>query len=68
LIGRIQSANYLFFTKDEFDSKGTSHKKPLYIIGKCKDYVIAKVFIDNDSILNVLPRYVPDKMHMDAFQ
>jgi hypothetical protein len=66
LVGRIQAANYLYFTDDELDPEGVGHNKPLYITVKCKDCVIAKVLIDNGSALNVLPRHVLDKMPVDA--
>jgi hypothetical protein len=31
LVGRIHAANYLYFTEDEMDVKGTGHNKPLYV-------------------------------------
>ena len=65
-MGRIQATNYLYFTDDELGPEGVGHNKSLYITIKCKDCVIAKVLIDNGSALNVLPRHVLDKMHIDA--
>jgi hypothetical protein len=48
LVGRIHVTNYLYFTKEELDAKGTRHNKPVYIT------IRYKVFIDNGSALNVL--------------
>jgi len=66
LVGRIQATNYLYFTYDELDLEGTSHNKPLYITVKFKDCMISKVLIDNNSALNMFPRHVFNKMHVDA--
>ena len=45
LVGRIQATNYLYFIEDELDPKGKCHNKPLFILIKYKDYVIAKKLI-----------------------
>jgi hypothetical protein len=66
LVGRIQATNYIYFTDDELNHEGTGHNNPLYITVKCKDCVIAKVLIDNGLALNVLPRHVLHKMHVDT--
>jgi len=54
LVGRIQTSNYMHFTKDEMGPDGTMHNKPLYIIVWCKDILIRKVLINNGFALNVL--------------
>jgi hypothetical protein len=66
LIERIKSLNYFYFTEDEFDPKRTMHNKPLFITMKCKNCMVAKVLIDNGSILNVLPKHMLDQMLIDA--
>ena len=65
LVGRIHASNYLYFTEDELDAEGTGHNKPLYITVRCKDCLIGKVFIDNGSALNVLPRHMLNEMPVD---
>jgi len=65
LVGRIHSANYLYFTQDELDAEGTGHNKPLYVTVRCKDCLIGKVLINNGSTLNVLPRHMLDEMPVD---
>jgi hypothetical protein len=59
------TANYLYFMKDELDAEGTGHNKPLYVTVRCKDCLIGKVLIDNGSAFNVLPRHMLDEMPVD---
>lgn len=56
----------MYFTKDELNHQGTRHNEPLYIIIKCKDYMINKVSINNGLALNVLPSHVLDRLLADA--
>ena len=65
LVGRIRTANYLYFTEDELDAEGMGHNKPLYVTVRCKDCLIGKVLIDNGSALNMLPRHMLDEMLID---
>jgi len=51
--GRIHTANYIYFTKDEINTRGMSYNKPLYITVRCKDCTIGKVLVDNGLDLNV---------------
>jgi len=65
LVGRIHATNYLYFTANELDAEGTGHNKPLYITTRCKDCLIRKVFVDNGSALNVLPKHMLKEMLVD---
>jgi len=65
LVWRIHATNYLYFIKDELDIKGIEHNKPLYITIRCKDLLIGKVFIDNGSTFNMLPKYMLKEMHVN---
>ena len=65
LVGSIHASNYWYFIEDEIDAKGTRHNKPLYVTIQCKDCLIDKVLIDNDSALNVLPRHMLEEMLVD---
>jgi len=65
LVGRIYATNYLYFTKHKLDAERTRHKKPLYITIKCKDCLIGKVFIDNGSAFNVIPKHMMKEMLVD---
>lgn len=42
------------------DLVGTDHTKALHIIVNCKSYIIAKVLVDNGSVLNVLLQHIMD--------
>ena len=55
IIGNITTNNYLTFTNDEIPSKGIGHNKALHIFIKCKDHIIIRVLVHNDSSLNVMP-------------
>jgi hypothetical protein len=66
LVGRIHITNYLYFTKKELDTKGTRHNKLVYITIRYKDCLIYKVFIDNGSALNVLPKHMLKEMFVDT--
>jgi len=65
LVRRIHATNWLYFTEDKINARGTGHNKPLYIIVRCKACIIGKVLVDNGSTLNVLPKHVLDKMLVD---
>jgi hypothetical protein len=65
LVGRIHASNYIYFTADELDVEGTGHNKPLYITVKCKDCLIGKVLVDNDSNLNILLKHILKEMPID---
>jgi len=65
LVERIQASNYLYFTEDELNPDSIRHNKSLYIAMQCKDVLIRKVLVDNDSALYVLPRHIFKEMHVD---
>lgn len=54
----------MYFTEDELGPDGTEHNKPLYIMIRCKNFLIRKVF-DNGSALNRLPRHMLKEMPID---
>ncbi|KAL0533834.1 hypothetical protein IC582_028105 [Cucumis melo] len=56
IIGNITSSNSIVFTDDEIPPEGLGHTKALHIQLKCKDYVIARVLVDNGSALNIMPK------------
>lgn len=47
------------------DPVGTGHTKALHITIKCKDYIVVKVLIDNDSAFNVLPYHIINQLPID---
>jgi len=62
IVSHIMANDYLTFTEEEIPIKGRGHNKALHISVKCMDYVLARVLIDNDSSLNVMPKATLDKL------
>ncbi|KAA0061974.1 Gag-pro-like protein [Cucumis melo var. makuwa] len=65
IIGNITSSNSIVFTDDEIPPEGLGHTKALHIQVKCKDYVIARVLVDNGSTLNIMPKSTLLKLPVD---
>ncbi|KAA0034023.1 Gag-pro-like protein [Cucumis melo var. makuwa] len=65
IIGNIKSSNSIVFTDDEIPHKGLGHTKALHIQVKCKDYVIARVLVDNRLALNIMPKSTLLKISVD---
>ncbi|GAV64523.1 hypothetical protein CFOL_v3_08041 [Cephalotus follicularis] len=59
------ATNSITFTDEEIPSEGIGHVKALYISAMCKDHHIARVLIDNDSSLNVMPKSTLEKLPVD---
>ena len=62
IVGHITASDHLTFTEEELPLEGSNHNKPLHISIKCKEYLIAKVLVDNGSSLNVMPKCTLDKL------
>ncbi|KAL2340329.1 hypothetical protein Fmac_008269 [Flemingia macrophylla] len=56
IVSHITATDHLTFTDEEIPPEGAKHNKPLHISVKCKEYLIAKVLVDNGSSLNVMPK------------
>ncbi|KAA0065724.1 uncharacterized protein E5676_scaffold488G00050 [Cucumis melo var. makuwa] len=65
IIGNITSSNSIVLTDDEIPPEGLGHTKALHIQVKCKDYVIARVLVDNRSTLNIMPKSTLLKLPVD---
>ncbi|XP_028236802.1 uncharacterized protein LOC114416132 [Glycine soja] len=57
IINNIMANNYLTFADEEI---------PVDVSVKCLDHIVAKVHIDNDSSLNVMPKATLDKLSFNA--
>jgi len=66
IVGNITANNYLTFTDDEIPAEGRGHNKALHVSVKCLDHVIARILIDNGSLLNVMPRSTLEKLSCDG--
>uniref|UniRef100_A0A151UHX2 Uncharacterized protein n=1 Tax=Cajanus cajan TaxID=3821 RepID=A0A151UHX2_CAJCA len=60
--------DHLTFTDEEVLPSGINHNKPLHISVKCKEFLIAKVLVDNRSSLNVIPKSTFKKLMIKAIQ
>ncbi|KAA0066096.1 uncharacterized protein E6C27_scaffold21G00870 [Cucumis melo var. makuwa] len=65
IIENITSSNSIVFTDDEIPPEGLGHTEALHIQVKCKDYVIARVLVDNRSALNIMPESTLLKLPVD---
>ena len=65
MIGNITSLNSIVFTNDKIPLEGLGHIKALHIQVKCKDYVIARVLVDNGSALNIMSKSSLLKLSVD---
>ncbi|KAA0054041.1 uncharacterized protein E6C27_scaffold318G001050 [Cucumis melo var. makuwa] len=65
IIRNITYSNSIVFTDDEIPPKGLGHIKALHIQVKCKNYVIARVLVDNGSALNIMSKSTLLKLLVD---
>ncbi|XLR30520.1 hypothetical protein HN51_050390 [Arachis hypogaea] len=65
IVNHIVADNYIQFSYDEIPLEGRGHVKTLHISVKCRDYVMARVLIDNGSSLNVMPKSTLVKLPFD---
>nr|KYP76878.1 hypothetical protein KK1_021140 [Cajanus cajan] len=68
IVSHITTNNHLTFIENEKPNGRLDHNKPLHISIKCKDFLIAKVLVDNGSSLNVLPKSTFDKIMVKEAQ
>jgi len=66
LVNNITANNYLAFAEEEIPTEGRGHNRALHVSVKCMDHVMAKVLIDNDSNLNVMPKSTLEKLPFNA--
>ena len=65
MIGQVRMANVISFSDEEIDPKGQNHMQALYITLKYKEFMVAKVLIDNGSALNILPTSTIPSLSID---
>ncbi|RDY11525.1 hypothetical protein CR513_03794, partial [Mucuna pruriens] len=54
IINNITSSSHLSISEDEVSTEGRGHNQPLHIVVKCRNYMLARVLINNGSSLNSL--------------
>ena len=52
--------------EEEISAEGRGHNRAMHVSVKCMDHVVAKVLIDNDSNLNVMPKSTLEKLPFNA--
>ena len=65
LVNNITADNYLAFAEEDIPAEGRGHNRALHVSVKCIDHVVAKVLIDNDSSLNVMPKSTLEKLSIN---
>ncbi|KAL2330665.1 hypothetical protein Fmac_018246 [Flemingia macrophylla] len=68
IVSHITANDHLTFIDEEITPEGVNHNKPLHISVKCKEYLIAKVLVDNGSSLNVMPKHTLDQVTIEGIQ
>ena len=66
IVSNITTNNYLTFTNEEVPVEGRGHNKALHVSIKFLDHIVTKVFVDNGSSLNVMPKTTLDKFPFNA--
>jgi len=62
IINNITANNYLTFADEEIPFDGRGHNRALHVSVRCMDHIVAKVLIDNGSLLNVMPKSTLNKL------
>nr|KYP38546.1 hypothetical protein KK1_040209 [Cajanus cajan] len=68
IVSHITANDHLTFIDDEILNGRLDHNKPLHISVKYKEFLIAKVLVDNGSSLNVLPKSTFEKLTIKEVQ
>ncbi|RDX74235.1 hypothetical protein CR513_46031, partial [Mucuna pruriens] len=63
IVNNIMTSSHLSFSEEEVPAKERGHNQPLHIVVKCRNYMIARVLIDNGSFLNIMPKTTLDKLY-----
>ena len=66
IVNNITANNYLTFADEEIPVAGRGHNRALHVSVKCLDHIMAKVLIDNDFSLNIMPKATLDKLPFNA--
>lgn len=66
IIGNITTNNYPTFTNDEILGEEAGHNKALHVSVKCMNHILARVKVDNSSLLKVMPKAPLAKLSYDG--
>jgi len=65
IVNSVFTIDQISFSLEELGEEGNQHNKPLFIVVKCRNMVVARVLIDNRSSLNICPLATLDLMGVD---
>lgn len=61
----MKTTNNITFIDEEIDPTNTGHTEALDINLKCKEYMVAKILIDNGYTLKVLQMIILEQLSID---
>ena len=65
MVSLVLATSQVSFLDDELPLEGRDHTLAMHIVIKCEDMVVARVFINNGSILNVYPMATLERLKVD---
>ena len=65
MVSLVLATSQVSFLDDELPLKGRDHTLAMHIVIKCEDMIVARVFINNGSILNVYPMATLERLKVD---
>ena len=65
IVNSVFTMDQISFSPEELGKEGNQHTKPLFIVVKFRNMVVARVLIDNGSSLNICPLATLDLMGVD---
>ena len=65
MVSLVLATSQVSFLDDELPFEGRDHALAMHIVIKCEDMFVARVLIDNGSILNVYPMAILERLKVD---
>ena len=65
MVSLVLATSQVSFLDDELPLEGRDHTLAMHIVIKCEDMFVARVLIDNGSILNVYPMATLERLKVD---
>ena len=65
MVSLVLATSQVSFLDDELPLEGRDHTLAMHIVIKCEDMIVARVFINNGSILNVYPMATLERLKVD---
>ena len=65
MVSLVLATSQVSFLDEELPLEGRDHTLAMHIVIKCEDMIVARVFINNGSILNVYPMATLERLKVD---